>query len=256
MAPLRCLLAGLVLAGAAAFPVGAVTGTAQQVQFQSLDGTTIPASLYLPDGQPKGSVIALHGCSGLYATRGPRVGKLIARHEAMAAMLVAHGYAAIFPDSLTPRGESELCTQSLAGRRIGLITRRADALGALGWVAAQAWARPDRIALLGWSHGGSAVLAATDLARPVVRNYPVRPALAIAFYPGCGSILLSGYQPNAPLVLMLAELDDWTAPGLCLELGKAVGAEVNVYRDSHHNFDNPAGSMQLRTDVPNGVNPG
>jgi dienelactone hydrolase len=257
MAPLRFQLAALVLVGAAALPVGAVTGVPQQVQFQSLDGTAITASLYLPDGPPKGSVIALHGCGGLYATRGPRVGKLNARHEAMAAMLVAHGYAAIFPDSLTPRGEKELCTQTIAGRRIGLIARRADVLGALDWVAAQSWARPDRIALLGWSHGGSAVLAATDLARPQVRNHPVRPALAIAFYPGCGSVLTSGYQPSAPLVLMLAELDDWTAPGPCIDLGKAAGAEVNVYRDSYHDFDNPAATaVRLRADVPNGVNSG
>jgi len=258
VATLRRTLSALafVVAGAAVLPAAAVTGVPEPVQFQSVDGTTITASLYLPEGQPKGSVIALHGCGGLFATRGPRIGKLNARHEAMAAMLVAHGYAALFPDSLTPRGEKELCTQTIAGRRIGLLARRADVLGALTWVAAQAWARPERIALLGWSHGGSAVLAATDLARPAVRNHPVRPALAIAFYPGCGSILLSGYQPSAPLVLMLAELDDWTAPGLCIDLGKSVGAEINVYRDSHHDFDNPAGSMRLRIDVPNGVNPG
>jgi len=35
-----------------------------------------------------------------------------------------------------------------------------------------------------------------------------------------------------------------------------VGAEVNLYPDSYHDFDNPTGQVRLRTDVPNGVHPG
>jgi len=31
---------------------------------------------------------------------------------------------------------------------------------------------------------------------------------------------------------------------------------VNVFADSYHDFDNPVGSVKLRRDVPNGVNPG
>jgi dienelactone hydrolase len=56
--------------------------------------------------------------------------------------------------------------------------------------------------------------------------------------------------------MMLGEKDDWTPPEPCVALGKAVGAEVNVYADSYHDFDNPVGQVRLRKDVPNGVNPG
>ena len=42
----------------------------------------------------------------------------------------------------------------------------------------------------------------------------------------------------------------------CVELGQRVGAEVHVYPDSYHDFDNPAAPVRLRTDVPNGVHPG
>jgi len=35
-----------------------------------------------------------------------------------------------------------------------------------------------------------------------------------------------------------------------------VGAEVNLYADSYHDFDNPVGQVRVRHDVPNGVNPG
>jgi dienelactone hydrolase len=228
--------------------------------FNSLDGTQIKAMLFQPLASSNragvGTVIAFHGCGGLYATSGERKGQLNARHRAMADLLVAEGYNAVFPDSLSPRGETELCTQKIGSRKITQTERRADALGALAWVAAQPWAQPGRIALLGWSHGGSAVLAANDSSRADVRGQAVKPRVAVAFYPGCAASLKSGYQPNAPLVLMLGEKDDWTPPEPCVALGKAVGAEVNVYADSYHDFDNPVGEVRLRKNVPNGVNPG
>lgn len=229
---------------------------AQEASFNSLDGTLVTAVVFQPTGVSKGAVIALHGCGGLFATRGARKGLLNARHQAMADLLVAQGYSVVFPDSLTPRGESELCTQKIGSRKIDQTQRRADTLGALAWVAAQSWAHPQHVALLGWSHGGSAVLSATDSTRADVSSVAVRPAVAVAFYPGCSAALKSRYQSTAPLVLMLGEKDDWTPPGPCIELGKTVAAEVNVYADSYHDFDNPAGQVQLRADVPNGVNPG
>ncbi|MDP2818123.1 MAG: CocE/NonD family hydrolase [Polaromonas sp.] len=229
----------------------------QEASYPSQDGTLIKAQVFSPAGAlPRGTVVALHGCGGLYASRGARRGQLNARHQAMADMLVGQGYAAVFPDSLTPRGESELCTQKMGSRQIDQTQRRADTLGTLAWVAAQPWASAGRIALLGWSHGGSAVLAATDLSRADVRAQLPKPALAVAFYPGCSAALKSGYRPSAQLVLMLGEKDDWTPPGPCVELGKAVGAEVNLYADSYHDFDSPVGEVRLRLDVPNGVHPG
>lgn len=248
---LRALFA-LELAAAAlaagAQPVG--------VSFGSLDGTAIRGLLFQPAAAPRGTVIALHGCGGLYATTGARQGQLNARHQAMADLLVAQGYAVLFPDSLTPRGETELCTQKIGQRRIDQAERRADVLGALAWVAAQPWAKPDRVALLGWSHGGSAVLSSTDLTRRDVAAAREKPALAVAFYPGCSAARKGGYRPSTRLALMVGEKDDWTPPGPCIELGQAVGAEVNVYPDSYHDFDNPVGTLRVRKDVPNGVNPG
>ena len=233
----------------------------EAASFNSLDGTLLKAWVFQPkDSAPTGTVIALHGCGGLYASAGPRKGQLNGRHQAMAELLMAEGYAVVFPDSLTPRGENELCTQKIGGRKISQTERRADTLAALAWVQAQPWARRATvaapIALLGWSHGGSAVLAATDETRADVRAQALQPVLAVAFYPGCSTSLKANYQPSAPLVLILGELDDWTPPGPCITLGKAVGAEVNVYSGSYHGFDSPFGDVSRRTDVPNGVNPG
>ena len=135
----------------------------QQVGFASLDGTQIKAWVLQPPGKPKGTVVALHGCGGLYAAIGSRKGQLNARHQAMADLLLAQGYAVVFPDSLSPRGLVSLCTQKISDRAINQTQRRSDALASMNWVAAQPWAKPSKIALLGWSHGCSAVLAATDL---------------------------------------------------------------------------------------------
>lgn len=250
---------GLALALLAGSVLAAVP---ERASFKSLDGTMLTAEVFQPQGTPLGAVIAFHGCGGLNASRGARKGQLNARHQAMADLLTAEGYSVIFPDSLGPRGELELCTQKIGSRKIDQTERRADALGAIAWVAAQPWVQPSaasaspRIALLGWSHGGSAVLSATDASRADVRGQPVKPLAAIAFYPGCSAALKSGYRPGTPLVMMLGEKDDWTPPQPCIALGQAVGAEVNVYPDSYHDFDNPVGTVQLRRDVPNGINPG
>jgi len=230
--------------------------TPEAVSFQSLDGTTLTAWVARPATPSKGTVVAMHGCGGLYLARGKRQGQLNARHQAMADLLVAQGYVVVFPDSLRPRGVQQLCTQKIGQRGITQTERRRDALAALNWVAAQPWAQPTRIALLGWSHGGSAVLAATESAHPEVAAQLVKPALAVAFYPGCSAAAKANYQPNTKLILMLGEKDDWTPPAACIALGKAVGAEVNVFADSYHDFDNPVGSVKLRRDVPNGINPG
>lgn len=258
-----CALAAILplMCGAAAaqgVPQAPAGATLEKASLPSLDGTALTAWVFRPAGAAavRGAVVALHGCGGLYASRGRRAGELNARHQAMAELLLGEGYAVVFPDSLTPRGETELCTQRIGSRKIDQTQRRADALGALAWVARQPWADAGRLALLGWSHGGSAVLSATDATRAEVRAQAAVPRVAVAFYPGCSAPLKAGWKPSTTVALMLGEKDDWTPPAPCVELGRANALEVNVYPDSYHDFDNPSGSVRLRQDVPNGLNPG
>jgi dienelactone hydrolase len=239
-------LAGMV-------PAASNAAAPAEIQFDSTDGTPLKAWLFLPDGPPKGAVVALHGCGGIYSRQGER---FTPRHQGMADLLVQQGYAVVFPDSLTPRGESQICTTRIGQRKITQTERRADTLAALSWVAQQPWAKDRKLALLGWSHGGSAVLASTDASRRDVSHQAAKPAVAIAFYPGCGASLRGTYRPSTRLAMMLGEKDDWTPAAPCIELGARAGAEVHVYPDSYHDFDNPSGRVRMRTDVPNGVNPG
>lgn len=174
----------------------------------------------------------------------------------MAQLLLAQGYSVLFPDSFSTRSESSLCTQKIRDRKIRQVHRRDDVTGALSWLARQVWVDTGKIALLGWSHGGSTVLAATDANDAGVSTRRVQPSIAIAFYPGCTDALKSGYRPIAPLLMLLGELDDWTPAAPCVDLARRVQAKAWVFPESHHDFDNPVGGVKRWADVPNGARPG
>ncbi|MDH4180492.1 MAG: dienelactone hydrolase family protein [Betaproteobacteria bacterium] len=268
----------LFLAVLLALPLAAFAQPApERVRFESLDlvegePVRIEGLLFVPEGAaPEGgraAVIALHGCGGIYSDAKGREGRLSARHAAQARSLVAAGYAVLLPDSFGPRGRREVCTIPSAERTIRPAQRRLDALGALRWLGRQADIDPSRIALLGWSHGGSTTLAAVNAADPQVaafreaRDAPPFFRTAIAFYPGCNvSLRDARWKPAVPLAILIGADDDWTPAAPCEALGvrgrdAKWPLEVTVYPGAHHGFDAPGGEVRLLRNVPNGAKPG
>lgn len=204
-----------------------VRAQAQRVSVPSLDrdaqggpvmllGHWSPSSGPVGDaGAPKparGAMLLLHGCSGPYDASGRLGSRMVTYTE----QLNRRGWSVLVLDSFTTRGERELCTQPLNGRRITQAHRRLDAWGALAWLAAQPGVDPARLGLLGWSNGGSTVLATIDAQRLARRPAEVPlPAFAVAYYPGCAEALQGGVRAGVPVLLQLGQADDWTPAYTC-----------------------------------------
>ena len=186
------------------------------------------------------------------------------------------GWHVLVVDSYTPRGETSICTQRTGHRRVTQVNRRRDALAAIDWLAQRPEVDPRRIGLVGWSNGGSTVLAATNLHHPDVAAAGHRPAFGVAFYPGCEAELARGYAPDADVLLLVGEADDWTPAAPCHRLAATVpsnaagsgepattgvapagAAAVTIegYPGAFHGFDSDQ-PLRLRKDVPNGAHPG
>ena len=137
------------------------------------------------------------------------------------------------------------------------VDRRKDALAALVWLAQQPQVDAKKLGLLGWSNGGSTVLAATNRLHGEVARSGIAPRAAVAFYPGCDAELARRYAATAPTLLLVGQSDDWTPAQPCLDLAAVAGSGLTVtrYAGAYHGFDGSA-PLRVRRDVPNGVRPG
>ena len=246
--------------------LGACSAQAEKVQIASFDQTRgqvigllghwFPSKAGAEAAAP--AVVLLHGCGGPYDKKGA----LSERMQSYVALLNAEGWHALVLDSLTPRGEKELCTQKIGTRAVTMTERRRDTFGALQWLAAHPQVDATRLALLGWSNGGSTVLASSNTRHAEVQaamDKGTKLRAAVAFYPGCEADLKRGYAPAAPLLMLSGGSDDWTAAAPCEALARlaqgGVRPQIKVYPGAFHGFD-ALTPVRLRADVPNGVVPG
>src|SRR5579872_1836806 len=139
-------------AAALAFWSCAVAAQQQPVHFPSLDpaAPVLDGYLFRPAGDGRHpALVFLHGCGGLIG----HAGRINAREADWAARFTAEGYAILMVDSFGPRRHGEMC--SVRGFDLQLYRERPkDAYGALAYLQAQDFVRPDRIGVIGWSEGG------------------------------------------------------------------------------------------------------
>lgn len=196
-------------------------------------------------------VVALHGCGGVYTSRGV----MDARYTEYAARWNAAGWHVLLPDSFGARGTSSTCREPSAERSVTIAMRRRDVSAALRWLESQANVDPTRVALVGWSNGGSTVLR--TIHRP---DWPLAPVAAVALYPSCAASLRNEHYANAiPLLLLVGALDDWTPPQPCEDLVRRLASRTPTaavqfvsFADSYHGFDSSSPVRTLK-DIPSGV---
>ena len=185
-------------------------------------------------------VIALHDCGGVY--------KFYSSVPAWVALLQLQGYATLRLDSFTARGHAAgICGDVNA---VSSAERAQDALAAAYVLAGRPDVRPDRIALIGRSHGaGGAIYAARDHddLRPWREKLAARGgklAASVVLYGGCGRP--EAYPVVLPLLVLAGAKDDWTGGAAsCAALANAQAkpiVTVQVYPDAYHGFDTPGDS--------------
>ena len=156
------------------------------------------------------AVILLHGCSGFSG-----------HDTAGAATLRSWGYVGLALDSL---GASNVCEGNGAA---GAGAEVLDAYAALRYLTAQNFVASARVAVMGWSMGGDASLAAIEEGA-TWRTEGARFAAAIAYYPTCA---VSAGVLTAPALNLVGEQDDWTPAAACRKLA-AHESDVGITRDA------------------------
>jgi len=222
-------------------PPGASAFSNKDISFKGTTKTpsggfvTLTGKLTKPQGEgPFPAVVLMHGCAGISKAT-----------DTWADRLASWGYVAIELDSFGPRGEKEICAKIMS---IPFNVRSHDAYDAKSYLSGLAFVDRNRIAAMGFSHGGVSTLCVVSDSNyaAVAVNAKMNPSrkiedpfrAVIAFYPYC---LAKLEDSNAPLLILSGQLDDWCPPALCqknMPSGKAAQEiTLKVYPGAYHGFD-------------------
>jgi dienelactone hydrolase len=121
--------------------------------------------------------------------------------------------------------------------------RLADITAARQWLSQQTWAAQDRVSLMGWAGGGSALLWAV---RPQQSLHNAVPDFrsAIAFYPDCRASSGLGWSARVPTLVLIGANDDISSPSACRVMvdgarGRSALTRIEIYPGASHDFDRP-----------------
>ncbi len=255
----------LPLMGAAPPPIPPLS---ERVTFPSADGATVLTGyLFKPQGPHAArmpAVVMMHGRAGAYSSAADGdygASTLSRRHQQWGHLWAQQGYLAVLVDGFGPRGYPQgfprFSYDSRPEALNEVTVRPLDAYGALAWLRRRDDVMADRIALQGWSNGGSAALA--TMASAGTPGTPARSAAtgfrgALVFYPACGlkGQFEGGLVPYAPVRVFQGSADEEVSPRRCGELvdrSRARGGDIQItfYPGATHDFDDPG---RDRRDVP------
>lgn len=229
---LTALFLMLLISAAQAAPAPAPA----QVEIPLSSGV-LHAQLFKPEGAgPFPTVIALHGCGGL----GGRSDPVLPRYRDWAERLLKAGNAVLLPDSYGSRELGPQCRvkeMRVKARR----ERVTDIAASRAWLMKQNWVARDRVSLIGWANGASALLWAV---RPQSTARDAGPDFraAIAFYPDCRISAGLGWSTRVPTLVLIGANDDVSSPPACRQMvdgahGRSALARIVVYPGAYHDFD-------------------
>ncbi|MBN9478863.1 MAG: dienelactone hydrolase family protein [Bordetella sp.] len=259
-------LAGVLTAEAQeaeAAPAAPADVRGERVVFMSRDEvrTELVGYLFRPTAPVEGAapaVVLMHGRAGAYSSLADGVYEartLTQRHRYWAEYWASRGYYALVVDSFGPRGHPggfAAGTYSERPADVNEVTiRPLDAYGALRYLRTLDGVDDDRIGVMGWSNGGSAVLATMADDKPGdMRRIGFR--AGIAMYPGCGlqnRFRRQGYKTYAPVEVFMGTADEEVSHDSCLRLttaARGAGSAIafHSYPGASHTFDDPGRRRQ------------
>jgi dienelactone hydrolase len=253
---LKSAITFLTLSAVAVSVDAAPLPSPHQVDIPSNSGA-LHAQLYKPAGDgPFPVVIALHGCAGLGGHSEP----VQSRYRDWAEQLLTTGHAVLLPDSYGSRELGPQCR--IRDREHRVLARRervADIMASRQWLVQQPWAVHDRISLLGWANGASALLWAV---RPQPSSRRVEPDFrsAIAFYPDCRISSGLGWSARVPTLLLIGANDDVSSPPACRQMvdgarGRSALTRIVVYPGAYHDFDRANFPLQTIGEASDALSP-
>jgi dienelactone hydrolase len=248
---LSALVFGITYASAAPLP--------ERVTFISADGkTTLVGYVFKPEVPHPArtpAVVMMHGRAGAYSSAANGVydaSTLSKRHQEWGHLWAQQGYLAILVDGFGPRGYPHgfprFSYDSRPDELSEVTVRPLDAYGALAYLRTRTDVVADRVALQGWSNGGSATLATMSVTAPgIVKPTPATGFRAgLVFYPACGlkGQFPDGVKPYAPVRVLQGSADEEVSPKRCADLvtkSQAIGGDVQfqLYPNATHDFDDP-----------------
>jgi dienelactone hydrolase len=232
MATKRLVLALLLLAILFA---AAQTVVAQQVFIQSSksgEQLWLPGVLHKPSGDgPFPAVVMLSGCGGYAA------GNDAAQASFWIDKFVGWGYVALQLDSFSPRGFPKgVCDNPFT--EVTADMRSQDAYSGKAYLSTLPFVDSKNIAVIGWSHGGIAVIRIIDRNSRSTEISPFK--AAVAFYPYCWPLV----DPDTPTLVLIGRKDDWCPAALAESLGKEwkdwnfkPEYSLTIYPNATHVFD-------------------
>ena len=233
------------------------------VQFRSLDGTVLTGYLFSPAANPGAktpAIVMMHGRAGPYSSAAQGrydASTLSKRHAAWGSYWAGQGYAALLVDSFGARGYPAgfpIHSYDSRPEAVNEVTvRPLDAYGALAYLRSRSDIDAGRIALQGWSNGGSATIAA--LSDETLAANGLTPTTGfrggVAFYPACGlhGRFDGGYRAYAPLRILAGDADEEVSAAHCARLvqdsaGRGSNIGIKVYPGATHGFDDPNAKRQ------------
>lgn len=178
--------------------------------------------------KPASTIIIVHGSGGVTT-----------HEEAWALKIKSQGYNTIILDSYSMRGISS--HPGKVRNDFGADDRAREIIKLAKWISLQSWHK-GKIGLIGFSQGGSAILALSSKSRMEIMQKISLDEIkkidfAILYYPGC-TIAPPDREPVFPIQIHFGEQDDLAQPWRCYPNSLIhKNYEIFFYENARHTFD-------------------